>query len=48
MTPDRKRKTETQLKKEIRVGEMLLTTAIRTYSKYLIITDQNGDISCDA
>ena len=42
-----KKKNRDTAKKEIRVSEILLTTAIRTYSKYLIITDQNGDISCD-
>lgn len=43
-----KKKNRDTAKREIRVSEILLTTAIRTYSKYLIITDQNGDISCDA
>ena len=42
-----KKKNRDTAKKEIRVSEILLTTAIRTYSKYLIITGQNGDISCD-
>lgn len=42
-----KKKNRDTAKKERRVGEILLSTVISTYSKNLLISDGNGDISCD-
>lgn len=42
-----KKKNRDMAKKERRVGEILLSTVISTYSKNLLISDGNGDISCD-
>lgn len=40
------RKKNRRGQKEGKVGEILLTTVISTCSKSLIISDENGDVSC--